>query len=182
MGLFRWVRWRNRMGTGTPFPRRSRKWRCRSRGISSQSSALSHQLSAVSSQPSGKTWAAARRPFLCKGLPEIVFSVKLRHLHRNPEKRRLALKPENGSEVATRTACNGRLGYWRSNQNGRLETVNKRLAGQPEEYSCAQVSAQNRGANLDWIRAKARFELSMLLVRTKTAGQKGAFAHDDYRM
>src|SRR2546422_5744775 len=34
----------------------------------------------------------------------------------------------------------------------------------------------------DWIRAKARFELSMLLVRTKTAGQKGAFAHDDYRM
>src|SRR5207245_8051538 len=109
MGLFRWVRWRNRMGTGTPVPRRSRKWRCRSRGISSQSSALSHQLSA-SSQPSGKTWAAARRPFLCKGLPEIVFSVKLRHLHRNPEKRRLALKPENGSEVATRTACNGRLG------------------------------------------------------------------------
>src|SRR5438128_1199359 len=46
----------------------------------------------------------------------------------------------------------------------------------------AQVSAQNLGANLDWIRAKARFELSMLLVRTKTAGQKGAFAHDDYRM
>src|SRR5207245_3867704 len=108
MGLFRWVRWRNRMGTGTPVPRRSRKWRCRSRGISSQSSALSHQLSA-SSQPSGKTWAAARRPFLCKGLPEIVFSVKLRHLHRNPEKRRLALKPENGSEVATGTACSGRL-------------------------------------------------------------------------
>src|SRR5438132_4505786 len=35
---------------------------------------------------------------------------------------------------------------------------------------------------VDWIRAKARFELSMLLVRTKTAGQKGAFAHDDYRM
>src|SRR5947207_15906361 len=35
---------------------------------------------------------------------------------------------------------------------------------------------------IDWIRAKARFELSMLLVRTKTAGQKGAFAHDDYRM
>src|SRR5437016_2695252 len=42
--------------------------------------------------------------------------------------------------------------------------------------------AKNKGANLDWIRAKARFELSMLLVRTKTAGQKGAFAHDDYRM
>src|SRR5437667_1730846 len=101
MGLFRWVRWRNRMGTGTPFPRRSRKWRCPWRGISSQSS--------ISSQPSGKTWAAARRPFLCKGLPEIVFSVKLRHLHRNPEKRRLALKPENGSEVATGTACSGRL-------------------------------------------------------------------------
>ena len=35
-----------------------------------------------------------------------------------------------------------------SNQNGRLETVNRRLAGQPEEYSCAQVSAQNWGANL----------------------------------
>src|SRR5881397_427089 len=39
-----------------------------------------------------------------------------------------------------------------------------------------------RAARIDWIRAKARFELSMLLVRTKTAGQKGAFAHDDYRM
>src|SRR2546427_8289593 len=42
--------------------------------------------------------------------------------------------------------------------------------------------AKNKGAKVDWIRAKARFELSMLLVRTKTAGQKGAFAHDDYRM
>ena len=42
--------------------------------------------------------------------------------------------------------------------------------------------ARNKGARIDWIRAKARFELSMLLVRTKTAGQKGAFAHDDYRM
>src|SRR5438128_1176510 len=42
--------------------------------------------------------------------------------------------------------------------------------------------AKNKGAKVDEIRAKARFELSMLLVRTKTAGQKGAFAHDDYRM
>src|SRR5437867_10867719 len=54
--------------------------------------------------------------------------------------------------------------------------------GRRGAVSVAQVSAQNLGANLDWIRAKARFELSMLLVRTKTAGQKGAFAHDDYRM
>src|SRR5437016_11258843 len=50
------------------------------------------------------------RPFLCKGLPEIVFSVKLRHLHRNPEKRRLALKPENGSEVATGTCVQRETG------------------------------------------------------------------------
>src|SRR5205809_7155704 len=42
--------------------------------------------------------------------------------------------------------------------------------------------AKNAKFRIDWIRAKARFELSMLLVRTKTAGQKGAFAHDDYRM
>src|SRR5438093_13214513 len=48
--------------------------------------------------------------FLCKGLPEIVFSVKLRHLHRNPEKRRLALKPENGSEVATGTCVQRETG------------------------------------------------------------------------
>src|SRR5207249_8217241 len=121
MGLFRWVRWRNRMGTGTPFPRRSRKWRCRSRGISSQSSALSHQLSA-SSQPSGKTWAAARRPFLCKGLPEIVFSVKLRHLHRNPEKRRLALKPENGSEVATGTCVQRETGIRSEEHTSELQS------------------------------------------------------------
>src|SRR5207245_10525934 len=34
----------------------------------------------------------------------------------------------------------------------------------------------------DWIGAKARVEVSMLLVKTKTAEQKGAFGHDDYRM
>src|SRR2546428_2928170 len=45
-----------------------------------------------------------------------------------------------------------------------------------------EVPTLAKNARVDWIRAKARFELSMLLVRTKTAGQKGAFAHDDYRM
>src|SRR5947209_8208655 len=47
---------------------------------------------------------------------------------------------------------------------------------------CPKILGSERHGRVDWIRAKARFELSMLLVRTKTAGQKGAFAHDDYRM
>src|SRR5947207_9664650 len=41
-----------------------------------------------------------------------------------------------------------------------------------------EVPTLAKNARVDWIRAKARFELSMPLVRTKTAGQKGAFAHD----
>src|SRR2546428_519897 len=47
---------------------------------------------------------------------------------------------------------------------------------------CEDEHPRPSGAWTDWIRAKARFELGMLLVRTKTAGQKGAFAHDDDRM
>src|SRR5437870_7417625 len=67
---------------------------------------------------------------------------------------------------------------------GQLSIQAVTVVGFVADQSCKvpQVRARVLGANLDWIRAKTRFELSMLLVRTKTAGQKGAFAHDDYRM
>src|SRR5205823_6618411 len=70
-------------------------------------------------------------------------------------------------------------------KNGRLAYVSQRPSGSAAlllVVTEAKSPSLRKPRRLDWIRAKARFELSMLLVRTKTAGQKGAFAHDDYRM
>jgi len=70
-------------------------------------------------------------------------------------------------------------------KNGRLAYVSQRPSGSAAlllVVTEAKSPGLRKPRRLDWIRAKARFELSMLLVRTKTAGQKGAFAHDDYRM
>jgi len=73
------------------------------------------------------------------------------------------------------------MGFWR-NPFGRENRNN--YFDRQREKTCVSNSTGDKSPSLiiDWIRAKARFELSMLLVRTKTAGQKGAFAHDDYRM
>jgi hypothetical protein len=59
----------------------------------------------------------------------------------------------------------GRLESWRSNQNGRLETVNRGLMGRVKEYSFAQVSAQNRGANLGTVEKMGRFYCATTNVR-----------------
>jgi len=110
------------------------------------------------------------------------FVEKLRYIHRNPVERGLVARPENWAWSSFRHYLSGEAGpveiesQWtarRREQRGVFPTVKVRLPAENPRPSEAWT---------DWIRAKARFELSMLLVRTKTAGQKGAFAHDDYRM
>jgi len=75
-------------------------------------------------------------------------TVKLRYLHRNPVKRGLVSNPQDWPWSSFATMRCGKLESSRSSRSGQPPTANNR---QPEHHpgsSSAQVSVQNRDANL----------------------------------
>jgi putative transposase len=76
------------------------------------------------------------------------FTVKLQYLHRNPVKQGLVKQVSDWRWSSFRHYAFREWAWWKSNRNGRQETVSGWRQVALPEYFCAQVSAQLQAANL----------------------------------